>query len=187
MTFLNPQVSSITTGRHWSEPAGTVRQPAQCLNELIQEIRVRFLGKGSQTRSSYWEPIQEDKRDEKRSTRYGRSSYRHHSSLLFISSSLYDAGKYAVLSQVANVDSQSLTTPVLTGYCWKAVETSAQQVGVPSTKKRTFVTCVRNHPSVEERHMRWKARRTDMRVQPITLGEFIGSEGLCFLSMKLGD
>ena len=29
-----------------------------------------------------------------------------------------------------------------TGCCWEAVELSAQQVGVPSTKRKTFVACV---------------------------------------------
>ena len=61
---------------------------------------------------------------------------------------------------------------------------SAQQVGVPSTKRRTFVACVRNHPSVEERLIRWKASLTNMRRQPETLGEFIGLEGSYFLNRK---
>ena len=50
-----------------------------------------------------------------------------------------------------------------TGYCWKAVEMSAQHVGVPSTKKKTFVDCVRNHPSAAERLIKWKVRPTDMK------------------------
>ena len=43
-------------------------------------------------------------------------------------------------------------TPLLstTGYCWKAVEMSAQQVRVLSTKRKTFVACTRSHPSAEE-------------------------------------
>ena len=69
-----------------------------------------------------------------------------------------------------------------TGYCWKAVEMSAQQVGVPSTKRKTFFACIRNHPSAEQRLTRWKTRLTDMRVQPVTLGEFIGRGGSYFLS-----
>ena len=69
-----------------------------------------------------------------------------------------------------------------TGYSWKAVEMSAQQVGVPSTKNRTFVPCVRNHPSAEERLIRRKVRLTNMRVQSVTLGEFIGREGPYFLN-----
>ena len=56
-----------------------------------------------------------------------------------------------------------------TGYSWKAVEMSAQQVGVPSTKRKIFVACVRDHPSTEERLIRWKARLTDMRVQASSL------------------
>ena len=74
-----------------------------------------------------------------------------------------------------------------TGYCWKAVEMSAQQVGVPSTKREKIVACVRNHPSAEERLTRWKGRLTDMRTQPITLGEFIGREGSYFLNRKKGE
>ena len=55
------------------------------------------------------------------------------------------------------------------GCCWEAVELSAQQVGVLSTKRKMFVACVRNHPSAEERLARWKARLTDMRVRPVRL------------------
>ena len=65
---------------------------------------------------------------------------------------------------------------------------SAQQVGVPSNKRKTFVACVRNHPNAEERlSTRWKARLTDMRVRPVTLGEFIGREGSYFLNRKKGE
>ena len=73
-----------------------------------------------------------------------------------------------------------------TGCCWEAVELSAQQVGVPSTKRKTFIACVRNHPNAEERLARWKARLADMRVRPVTLAEFIGREGSYFLSRKKG-
>ena len=61
-------------------------------------------------------------------------------------------------------------TPLLstTGYCWKAVEMSTQQVGVPSTKRKTFVACVRNHLGAEERLTRWRARLTDTRAQPVS-------------------
>ena len=55
-----------------------------------------------------------------------------------------------------------------TGYCWKAVEISAQQVGVPSTKRKTFFACVRNHSSAKERLTTWKARLTNMRAQPVS-------------------
>ena len=72
-----------------------------------------------------------------------------------------------------------------TGYCWKVVEMSAQQVGVPSTKRKTFVACARNH--AEERLPRRKARLTDMRVQPTTLDEFIGRGDSYFLSRKKGE
>ena len=74
-----------------------------------------------------------------------------------------------------------------TGYGWKAVEMSAQQVGVPSTKRRTFVACVRNHPSAEERLIRWKDKKTNMRVQPVMLGESVGREGSNFLNMGQGE
>ena len=49
---------------------------------------------------------------EVRTTRHGRSSHRHYSSLHFILSSSSDAGKYAVPPQIGNVYSLSLTTPV---------------------------------------------------------------------------
>ena len=74
-----------------------------------------------------------------------------------------------------------------TGYCLKAVEMSAQQIGVPSTKRKPFVACVRNHPSAEERLTRWRARLTDMRAQPVKLDEFIGRGGSYFLSRKKGE
>ena len=74
-----------------------------------------------------------------------------------------------------------------TGCYWEAVELFAQQVGVPSTKRKTFVACVRNLPNTEERLARWKARLTDMRVRSVTLGEFIGREGSYFLSRKKSE
>ena len=64
---------------------------------------------------------------------------------------------------------------------------SAQQVGVPSTKRKTFVAYVRNHPNAEERLTRWRTRLTDTRAQPVTLGEFIGRAGSYFLSRKKGE
>ena len=83
---------------------------------------------------------------------------------------------YLLKSAICTVDLSPLLST--TGYCWKTVEMSAQQIGVPSTKRRIFVACVRNHSSAEERLIRWTARLTNMRVQPITLGEFIGRKGL---------
>ena len=72
-----------------------------------------------------------------------------------------------------------------TDSCWKAVEMSAQQVGVPPTKRRALlVACVRNHPSAEERLIRWKARLTNTRVQSVSLGEFVGCKGSYFLNRK---
>ena len=73
-----------------------------------------------------------------------------------------------------------------TGYCWNAVEMSAQQVGVPSTKRR-FVACFRNHPSAEERLIRWEARLANMMVQPVALAEFIGHKGSFFLNREQGE
>ena len=63
----------------------------------------------------------------------------------------------------------------------------AQQVGVPSTKRRIFVAFVRNHPSTEDRLIRWKGRLTNMRVQLVTLGGFIGREGSYLLNRKQGE
>ena len=73
------------------------------------------------------------------------------------------------------------------GFCWRAVEILAQQVRVPSTKRRTFVPCVQNHPSTEERLIRLKSRLIDMRVQPVTLDDFIGREGSYFVNRKQGE
>ena len=153
---------------------------------LYRRSGVQFLGEVSQTRSNHWEHIQEDKRAGGRTTRHGRSRHRHCSSLHFLSSSPPDAGEYTVPPQVGNLDSHRSILST-TGYCWKAVEVSVQQVGVPSTKRRTSVACVRNHPSAEERLIRWKARVTDMILQPVTLGEFVGREGSYFLNRKQGE
>ena len=61
-------------------------------------------------------------------------------------------------------------TPLLstTGYCWKAVEMSTQQVRVLSTKRKTFIAYTQSHPSAEKRLTRWRARPTDMRAQPVS-------------------
>ena len=108
---------------------------------------------------------QEGKRAGGRTTRYNRSSYHHCPHLHLLPSPPLDAGKYAVPPTWTDDLTPLLST---TGYCWKAVEMSAQQVEVPSTKRKTFVACIRNHPSAEERLTRWRARLTDMRVQPIS-------------------
>ena len=86
--------------------------PCNVHTNLSRRSGVRFLGEVSQTRSNHWEHIQKDKRAGGRTTRYGRSSHRHCSSLHSLSSSPPDAGKYAVPPQVRNLDSRSLTTPV---------------------------------------------------------------------------
>ena len=83
-------------------------------------------------------------------------------------SSPLGAGKYAVPPQVSNLDRRPHTTPVNHRLLLKAVKMSAQQVGVPSTERNTFVACVGNHPSAEERLTRWRARPTDMRAQPVS-------------------
>ena len=61
-------------------------------------------------------------------------------------------------------------TPLLStsGYCWKAVEMSAQQVGILSTNRKTFVACVQNYPSVEERLTRWRVRLTVIKAHPVS-------------------
>ena len=64
---------------------------------------------------------------------------------------------------------------------------SAQQVGVPSTNRRPFVACVRNHPNAEGRVIRWKARMTGMSVHPVTLGEFVDHKGSYCLNRKQGE
>ena len=92
---------------------------------------------------------------------------------------------YLLKSATSTADLSPLLSTI--GYCWKAVEMSAQQVGVPSTKRKTFVACVRNHPDAEERLTRWKVRLTNMRVQPVPLGEFIGRGGSHFLSRNKGE
>ena len=50
-----------------------------------------------------------------------------------------------------------------------------------------FVACVRNHSNADEGLTRWKARLTDMKAQPVALGEFIGRGGSNFLSRKKGE
>ena len=107
---------------------------------------------------------------------------------IFISSQghrlMPESTRYLLKSATWTADLSSLLS--ITGYCWKVVQTSTQQVGVPSTKRRTFVACVRNHPSAEERLIRWRARLTNMRVQPVTLGEFIWLQRLIFLEQEAG-
>ena len=92
---------------------------------------------------------------------------------------------YLLKSSTWTVDPPPLLST--TGYCWKAVEMAAQQVGVSSTKKRTFVACVRSCPSAEGRLIRWKARQTNMMVHIVTLGKLFDREGLYFLNRKQGE
>ena len=101
---------------------------------------------------------------------------------VFISSQAYflmrESTSYLLKSTTWTADLSPLLLST-TGYCWKAVGMSAQQVGAPSTKMRTFVACVENHPSTEKRLI--------SRIQLITLGEFIGREGSYSLNRKQGE
>ena len=131
------------------------------------------------------EHIQEGKLVRRRTTRHSRSSYHHCPHLHFLSSPhllVLETTPYLPKSAIWTTDLSPLLST--TGYCWKAVEISAQQVGVPSTKRKTFVACVRNHSSAKERLTKWKARLTSMRAQPVTLGELIGREGSYFLTLS---
>ena len=77
-----------------------------------------------------------------------------------------------------------------TSWCWKVHRTSSSwRLGQPTSHQscRTFVACVRNHPNAEERLNTWKARLTNMRAQPVPLGEFIDRKGSYFLSRKKGE
>ena len=98
---------------------------------------------------NHWKYIQEGKRAGGRTTMHSRSSYHHCPHLHLLPSPPLDAVIPYLLKSATWTDD---LTPLLstTGYCLKAVEMLAQQVGVPSTKRKTFVACVRNHPSAEE-------------------------------------
>ena len=98
---------------------------------------------------------------------------------------MLESTPYLLKSATWTADRSPLLSTI--GYCWKAVEISVQQVGISSTKRRMFVACVQSHSSAEERLIRGKARLTDMRVQPVTLGEFVGREGSYFLNRKQGE
>ena len=148
---------------------------------------MRFLSEVPQTRSDHWEHIPEDKQAGAKTTKHGRSSHHHCSSLHFLSNSPLDAGKYTVPPQVGNLDSRPDTTPVSYRLLLESGRDISPAARVPSPKRRTSVACVRSHPSAEERLIRWNDRLTDMRVQPVTLGEFIGREGSYFLNRKQGE
>ena len=106
---------------------------------------------------NHWECIQEGKRAGERTTRHSRSSYHHCPHLPLFPSPPLDAVTPYLLKSATWTDD---LTPLLstTGYCLKAVEMSTRQVEVPSTKRKLFVACVRNHPSAEERLTWWRAR-----------------------------
>ena len=76
---------------------------------LSRRLEVRFLGDVPQTRSNHWEHMKEDKRAGGKTTRHGRSSHHHCSSLHFLSSSPADAEYYTVPPPVGNLDRRSLT------------------------------------------------------------------------------
>ena len=88
---------------------------------------------------------------------------------------ILESTAYLLKSATWTVDLSPLLST--TGDCWKAIEVPAQQVSVPSINRKTFVVCVRNHPSAEERLIRWKTRLINIRVQPVMLGEMVGREG----------
>ena len=115
---------------------------------------------------------------------HGRSIHHHCLSLHVLSSLSPDAGKYTVLPQVGNVDSRSLTTPV----DHRLLLESGRDVSPTGRGPLNQEDDIRRLcPKAEERLIRWKARLTDMRVQPVTLGEFIGRESSYFLNRKQGE
>ena len=72
---------------------------------------------------------QEGKRSGGTTTTHSRSSY--HRVML-------ESTPYLLKSATWTDDPTQLLS--ITGYCWEAVEIPAQQAGVPSTKKKTFIT-----------------------------------------------
>ena len=148
---------------------------------------MRFLGEVPQTRSNHWEHIRRTSELEKESQ--GTAGAATTIVQAFISCQAHllmlESTPYLLKSATWITDLSPLLST--TGYCWNAVDMSAQQVGAPLTNRRTFVACVQNHPSAEERLIRWKPRLTDMRVQSVTLGKFIGRDGSYFLNRKQGE
>ena len=108
---------------------------------------------------------QEGKRAGGRTTRHSRSSYHRCPHLYLLTSPPLDAGKYTVPPQVVWTDR---TTPVNHRLLLESSRDVSPTSRVPSTKRKTFVACVGNHPSEEERLPRWRARLTDMRAQSIS-------------------
>ena len=84
---------------------------------------------------------QEGKRAGGRTTRHSKSSHPIVHTFIFSQAHLFmlESTPYFLKTATWTDD----LTPLLstTGYCWKAVEMSAQQVRVLSTKKETFVAC----------------------------------------------
>ena len=110
---------------------------------------------------------QESKRAGGRTTRHSRAA-----TIIvhtFISSQApLDAGKYTVPPEVGNLDRRPRTTPVNHGLLLESGRDVSPTSRVPSTKRKTFVACVGNHPSAEERLTRWRARLTDIRAQSVS-------------------
>ena len=93
--------------------------------------------------------------------------------------------KHAVPPQVGNLDSRSLTIAVDYRLQLESDQDVRPTGRSPLNQEGSaFVVCVRSHPSAEERLIRWKVRLTNMRVQPLTLGEFVGRECSYFLSRE---
>ena len=145
---------------------------------------VRFLGEVFQTLRNRWEQIQEGKRAGGRTRRHSRSSYHHCPHIHLLPSPPLDAGKYTVPPQVGNLDRRLLTTPVKHRLLLESGRNVSPTGRGPLNHEKTLIACVRSHPSTEKCLVRWKAGLTDMRVQPVTLGEFIGRGGLYFLRRK---
>ena len=57
----------------------------------------------------------------------------------------------------------------------------------PLNQEENICLFCRNNSNAGERFTRWKTRLTNMRVQPVTLGEFVGREGSYFLNRKQGE
>ena len=102
----------------------------------------------------------------------------------FLSSPTPDAGKHAELPQVSNLYSLSLTIPVAFRLLLESGRGANPTDWTPLHQEETYIACVRNHPSAEERLIRRKARLTNMRLQPVMLGEFVGHEGPYCLNRK---
>jgi len=93
-------------------------------------------------------------------------------------------------SQLINsVEWTSDLLPLLTreGCSWTSTGLSAIQVGLPSTKRRTYIVCVRGVTKPEEKLLRWTKTLNSLPSRSQTLGEFLGrGGGLYFLRREHG-